>query len=117
MGSNGWIVLLGVSLLACSGTVAGVTGPGGGDGGTGGGDAAPPPGSPPAEHRPTATECSKDRLPGLNPDGGAYDAGPYRCTGDVQCTSGTNGRCTVAGQIGPQCSYDQCFSDSDCANG
>jgi hypothetical protein len=101
---------------ACSGGVAGVAADGGtpSDGGTGNDGAAPPPGSPPQFHRPAPTACSKDRLPGLNPDGGAADAGPYQCTSDVQCTAGTNGRCTTSGRIGPQCSYDQCFADSDC---
>jgi hypothetical protein len=40
------------------------------------------------------------------------------CAADVQCTQGTNGRCEVF--VPPdvsKCSYDQCFSDSDCEGG
>jgi hypothetical protein len=44
------------------------------------------------------------------------DAGvSVMCMRDSDCTAGTNGRCDPMLRInGCQCSYDQCFADSDC---
>jgi hypothetical protein len=78
----------------------------------------------PAKHRPTAAACPTTRGPGSTDLGGTpcvfSDAGPpLKCTQDSDCTAGINGRCYVEEYAGikcePFCSYDTCFSDSDCA--
>lgn len=41
--------------------------------------------------------------------------GQWPCSGDSDCTMGTNGRClNNAGPAGTHCSFDDCFADSDC---
>jgi hypothetical protein len=67
--------------------------------------------SAPANHRPTSVGCSMVRPPGLQsavPSGG--------CASDSQCTGGQNGRCTPA-RTEPICTYDSCFTDTDCGGG
>jgi hypothetical protein len=78
-----------------------------------------------APHRPVAVSCDHVRpseVPdggfGFNiPDGGA--ATGY-CNTDVDCEeadAGTDGRCTMLPSVPvPLCSYDACFSDSDCGD-
>jgi hypothetical protein len=39
-----------------------------------------------------------------------------KCTSDADCTEGENGRCTGNAHDGWQCTYDECFADSDCAS-
>lgn len=71
----------------------------------------------PSSHRATGTTCPAGRGPGaLTP--GCPDAGvPPACTSDADCTAGRNGRClpTPGLACAPQCSYDACQSDADCA--
>ena len=86
----------------------------GGEGGSGGmtGKYA---GQTPVNHRPSDAQCSAPSAPGecLN----LVIAG---CTGDGDCTSGTNGRCiTSFGGYAPSCvcTYDTCMQDTDCPHG
>jgi hypothetical protein len=60
-----------------------------------------------AKHRSTGTMCPSERGPG-NGLGALVD----ECTQDSDCTAGTNGRCLNYHRT--VCSYDDCFSDSDC---
>lgn len=66
---------------------------------------------PPSPTRPAPVTCSACRPPSLAGGGGT----PSACMGDADCTMGMNGRC-VFGRIGRYCSYDECFSDSDCGD-
>ncbi len=64
----------------------------------------------PEPSRRVAWECSSCRPPGPGPITGGV------CDTDADCTDasiGTNGRCVYA-RIGGVCSYDECFTDSDC---
>ncbi|HTB79109.1 MAG TPA: hypothetical protein VK762_37960 [Polyangiaceae bacterium] len=75
----------------------------------------------PQDHRASGMVCPSQRGPGedvtCTPDASTM------CTADSQCTSGANGRCGSF-EIGPlpvpdcstQCSYDECFQDSDCGS-
>jgi hypothetical protein len=77
------------------------------------------------DHRATGACCPAQRGPGgpnqPYPPGVASllaaDAGG--CTSDSDCTSGVNGRCfPFEGLVGPGgCSYDECFTDSNCGSG
>ena len=91
----------------------------------------------PMDHRASSSTCPQQRAAGtvLNvgfpcPDGGLPSPTAFACAQDSDCTMGNNGRCLSApiyvypedSGIGPGllycetlCSYDQCFSDSDCA--
>jgi hypothetical protein len=105
--------LLAAFAFACGGTIGG-----GGDASVDGAapDASAPDGSArvPKLHRPAGSACPSQRGPGeTNPfDGGA----PGSCQSDSDCTAGTNGRClaSAGGPLYYSCSYDACFSDSDC---
>ena len=66
---------------------------------------------PPGSDRPIAGMCSPCRPTGADPGGGGGGA----CASHEDCTAGANGRCSF-GMIGAFCSYDACFSDSDCAS-
>jgi hypothetical protein len=74
---------------------------------------------PPANHRAAeGPACPHDRAPGGVPamcvvDGGPPPAGD--CQQDSDCTAGINGRCLPVRGCYMACSYDGCFSDSDCA--
>lgn len=80
-------------------------------------DAAPDVSSAPSNHRPSGAACTQPRPPGnatCNHDGGTS------CASDQDCTGGLNGRCVC--DLLPTgdaniCSYDQCASDTDCADG
>jgi hypothetical protein len=56
--------------------------------------------------------CPEERGPGHAPV-------VRDCTEDSECTEGLNGRCISPNVLGPLggsgCSYDTCFSDSDCS--
>jgi hypothetical protein len=69
----------------------------------------------PKEHRVSRTPCSTERG-AVTPtsDGCPVDAG--RCAQDSDCAAGRNGRCEDVGLCPSDCSYDDCFQDSDCAN-
>jgi hypothetical protein len=76
----------------------------------------------PLEHRATAMACPSQRGPGSLPTSCNYDAGmTATCLADTDCDAGTNGRC-MHPDLTPAicvvaCSYDGCFSDSDCPAG
>ena len=72
----------------------------------------------PVNHRPTPACCTSER--GAAPAGQPYPPGvASTCTSDSQCTAGANGRCfPFEGLVGNGgCSYDECFTDSDCGSG
>ena len=66
----------------------------------------------PLLHRPVATTCPTTRGPGCEPSCGSVG----NCGSDSDCDAGINGRCTGSAPL-PflSCTYDRCFSDSDCA--
>lgn len=68
----------------------------------------------PESHRASADPCPMARGPGdtIMSDGGPTGA----CHRDADCTMGRNGRCLLT-DFPPTtvCSYDDCYSDSDCA--
>jgi len=76
----------------------------------------------PAKHRAASSACPAQRAPNsVSVDGCQNDStvnnGEYvSCTQDSDCTTGTNGRCLEDGPLAcmTYCSYDTCFSDSDC---
>jgi hypothetical protein len=81
----------------------------------------------PVSHRPTGSTCPRARGPetptavAMRSDGGVCEADGGSCMAgscamDSDCTQGSNGRC---GDLGSPiayltCSYDECFSDSEC---
>jgi len=73
----------------------------------------------PTDHRASAEPCPTARGQGITmccPDAGY--PGQWQCSNDSDCTMGTQGRClNNAGPAGTHCSYDDCFSDSDCSDG
>jgi len=80
----------------------------------------------PLHHRPSSSACPQQRAPETPeastscevPD--AAPTGPLcECSKDSDCTAGLNGRCgnSGGGPAGTFCSYDQCFSDSQCGDG
>jgi hypothetical protein len=71
----------------------------------------------PLDHRAAGACCPSQRGPG--PSGQPYPSGSTTCTSDSDCTGGANGRCfPFAGLVGPGgCSYDECFTDSNCPSG
>lgn len=64
---------------------------------------------PPSSDRPVAGACSACRPIGPEPGELLGECGLHR-----DCTAGANGRC-VFGFLGYYCSYDECFTDADCA--
>jgi hypothetical protein len=72
----------------------------------------------PVYHRAAPACCPSERGPAplTQPYGTGMAAG---CASDSQCSSGADGRCfPFEGLVGPGgCSYDQCFTDSDCPSG
>lgn len=108
-----------VALAACSSSNLGTPQQDGGAGGEGGPGHI---GGVPSVHFPTATSCRASRGPGnagsgfTCPDAGGV--GSFQCcTADTDCTDGTNGRCTITGNAGPHCTYDECSTSTDCATG
>jgi hypothetical protein len=74
----------------------------------------------PVVHRPSGSVCPSQRGAGtvctIPPD--TFAAGS-NCSSDADCTAGANGRCIDYNGPIPTCypntcSYDTCFSDSDC---
>jgi hypothetical protein len=131
MQTTSFLVGTAIVLAACGGATASQIGDQGADppdGGTTSRDAATrtseasdfdnyPDGSKgtprvPAVHRPAPVACSHQRGAGnANPDL-TFGA----CKTDVDCATGTNGRCnhsTFGAQVN-NCSYDTCFADTDC---
>jgi hypothetical protein len=68
----------------------------------------------PVNHRPAGSICPMQR--GVGTTCTQPNCAPGNCTSDADCTQGKNGRCLAQGPaISYQCSYDQCFADTDCA--
>jgi hypothetical protein len=65
----------------------------------------------PTEHRATATACAPSRQPPL-PDGGVSS-----CTTDTDCTPADGTFSFYTSCLHGTCSFDQCLTDADCANG
>ncbi len=65
----------------------------------------------PRNHRAMTDHCPTTRAPGTAQPGGSFG-----CVADSECDAGVNGRCEqrATGVVVNVCSYDQCFSDSDC---
>ena len=88
------------------------------DGGAGADGSLPDAGRVPVNHRPTATACTPRTS--VVPDGGFPDGGT--CSYDSDCADGgpgtMNGRCMMnaVSQLA-SCSYDDCESDGNCADG
>jgi hypothetical protein len=76
-------------------------------------------GGAPVDHRAAGVACPQQRGPGMLPASCDYDSGPAPgCLHDSDCTQGNNGRCSHP-DLTPAicvtaCSYDECFSDTDC---
>jgi hypothetical protein len=64
----------------------------------------------PAVHRAEATPCDTTRRPSVPVSNPATAS----CLSDADCAASTNGRCTIVGVSSWQCTYDECFTDSDC---
>jgi hypothetical protein len=79
-------------------------------------------GRTPVNHRAAGAACPQQRGPGMLPSMCSYDAGPPPgCLKDADCIAGNNGRC-MHPDLTPAvcvtaCSYDECFTDSDCPSG
>jgi hypothetical protein len=73
----------------------------------------------PIYHRAAPSCCPTERgpAPGTQPYDGGIGGTANGCSTDSQCTAGADGRCFPwEGLVGPGgCSYDQCFTDSDCS--
>lgn len=61
-------------------------------------------------HREIGATCDRFRAPGSTPEPGP----PADCSSDADCTALTNGRCNGNSHDGWRCTYDACFTDSDC---
>jgi hypothetical protein len=72
--------------------------------------------TPPLYHRALAAPCPLQRGPGSITGPLCPGAVPTCCTSDARC-GGSNGRCNNIGTSFASCSYDQCFSDSNCPAG
>ena len=102
-----------VALAACSSSNLGTPQ----DGGVGV-EGGPGPIGVPTLHFPSGATCRASRGPGNASTYTCPDAGlPGCCTADSDCTDGTNGRCTITGNGGPHCTYDECTTSTDCATG
>lgn len=120
-----WHRIRHAAFIACLGGMARCGGAVGSEG-TGSGDAnsrdASTPGASkttvPASHRAEAAVCPEQRSAGSGPQGSCGTDSPPGCLSDADCTAGTNGRCLPDWRFPclASCSYDTCFSDSDCAD-
>jgi len=74
----------------------------------------------PLLHRSAGVTCPTGRGPGLSicdctGSDGPCSCAPGECGQDSNCTAGISGRCLMNGPAPTTaCSYDTCFSDSDC---
>jgi len=70
-------------------------------------------------NRPVAEACSTERTVVLPVPQECVDNPAAACSSHEDCTDGDNGRCTTGlwGANDCACSYDECFSDSDCPSG
>ncbi|MGH7285394.1 MAG: hypothetical protein ACRELY_28055 [Polyangiaceae bacterium] len=103
-----------VALAACSSSNPGTPG----DAGVGSEGGPGPVLGVPTLHLPSGSTCRATRGPGNTSSFTCPDAGdPSCCAADTDCTDGNNGRCTVTGNGGPRCTYDECATSSDCSAG
>ena len=72
----------------------------------------------PMKHRAVASSCPEQRDAGSGPQGSCGDGVQNVCLSDADCAPGTNGRCLANWRLPclSACSYDTCFSDSECAD-
>jgi hypothetical protein len=115
----GWAIAL-VALSACTRTSADTTVDASAEAGF------DPTGRVPRIHRPSGTACTPAPLPpepqpiqATLPDGGTATFG---CAKHADCTSKPNGRCVYRPShpsypSGNVCLYEDCLTDTDCANG
>jgi hypothetical protein len=68
----------------------------------------------PTSHRPDDSQCAT-----VPPAGDCGNVPDGVCTGDSDCTMGTNGRCneSTGGALFCSCQYDACAADTDCPSG
>jgi len=69
----------------------------------------------PKEHRAIPALCPTVRA-AVTPASDGCPVNALHCAQDSDCTAGKNGRCYDVGLCPSDCSYDDCFQDSDCAN-
>ena len=70
-------------------------------------------------HRAAADVCPDTRDPVWEVPSECVDYPDTACSSHEDCTEGSNGRCTMGiwGTRDCECSYDECFSDTDCGAG
>ncbi|MFN3200428.1 MAG: hypothetical protein ACE366_18665 [Bradymonadia bacterium] len=72
--------------------------------------------SAPEVHRPEAAACDRERPEDpFDASGLEGDQPGVMCLSHADCDAGVNGRC-VHTRFGTECTYDDCFTDSDCAD-
>ena len=100
------------SVLGSGGVVDGGGATGGSTGSGGNGSGGNGSGKVPLQHRSTSASCPSQRGPGPS----CTDTACSSCFSDSRCTVGANGRCFPwEGMVSlGGCSYDECFSDSNC---
>ena len=101
------------SVLGSGGVVDGGGATGGSTGSGGNGSGGNGSGKVPLQHRSTSASCPSQRGPRPSC---VTTSCASTCSSDSQCIDGVNGRCFPwEGLVGPGgCSYDECFSDSNC---
>jgi hypothetical protein len=119
------VVVVGCALTGCTCGPPILPAPDGGAGGAGGGGGSGAGGgsagggaqscsTAATNHLATPPSCRTTRPPGLAiPDSGFPGS---TCGADADCDGGINGRCQLVGNFGGyQCTYDDCFTNTDCA--
>lgn len=69
----------------------------------------------PKNHRASHVQCPTARG-AVTPTSDGCPVNASHCAQDSDCTDGKNGRCYAVGVCPSDCSYDDCFEDSDCPN-
>jgi hypothetical protein len=69
----------------------------------------------PKEHRASHAQCPTERG-AVTPTSDGCPVNALHCAQDSDCADGKNGRCYDVGVCPSDCSYDDCFQDSDCEN-
>jgi len=113
-GSGGVVFSGGTAGPSGSGGVTGDSLPSSGGSISSGGSSGQCAGQAPIHHRPSAVQCPSQRAPGPS----CANTTCSTCSSDSQCKAGVNGRCFPwEGLVGPGgCSYDECFTDSNCGS-
>jgi hypothetical protein len=75
----------------------------------------------PMQRAPGMSDVIENGMPGFPPCPTPPPPTTVCCSSDSQCDGGTNGRCSTR-TTGPpipenQCTYDECFTDSNCPSG